>query len=754
MMLTTADRVGLSWLPIWSVRGKTMDYSDSSKIDGLNFCGPNRLDAIYQLASPLFYQEFLMVRLDQRTVLWLGCSCLIALLCTAIAHGDGLRDNNPEAVRRIPKLGIELTAEQRQKIEAKLAKLDRALEDLQDHPLVVDATVMRRAIWSALEYREFFSAKELSLVDKAYDVAMSRVDSMKSGNVQRWSYLPGLNVSGFISKIDGTPQPYGLVIPDSYRPDGDRKYRLDLWFHGRGESTSELKFINERLRNKGRYAPEDTIVLHPYGRYSNAFKFAGEVDVLEAVADAKRRLRIDDDRISVRGFSMGGAGCWQMAVHYPDLFFAANPGAGFSETPEFLKFFQKEKLQPTWYEKKLWHMYDCTDWAINLAQLPTIAYSGELDIQKQAADIMQVALQKEGIDLLHVIGPQTKHTIHPNSMAEIETRMASVAEIGRDRFPRDLHFQTWTLKYNRMHWLTIDALTEHWSKARIDLRTVEESGLYANLEGIEGFTIDIPAGRCWLKPEVKSSISIYTRWSKQRTVLPLPVKSDRSLRVSFYRDGDDWKIRSRPLSTLRKRHDLQGPIDDAFMDSFLIVRPTGKSRHAQVDQWVQSELEHAIVHWRQQFRGEARVKDDVDVTDEDIQQHHLILFGTPESNRLLGNVSKQLPILWTADGIQVGERQFDASQHALALIYPNPQNSERYVVLNSGFTYREYDYLNNARQVPKLPDWAVFDLRTAPNSQRAGAIADADFFGEAWELQPPHAERIDAAGASERGDRN
>lgn len=118
--------------------------------------------------------------------------------------------------------------------------------------------------------------------------------------------------------IDGTPQPYGLVIPDSYRPDGDRKYRLDLWFHGRGELTSELKFINERLRSKGRYAPEDTIVLHPYGRYSNAFKFAGEIDVLEALADAKRRLRIDDDRISVRGFSMGGAGCWQMAVHYPD----------------------------------------------------------------------------------------------------------------------------------------------------------------------------------------------------------------------------------------------------------------------------------------------------------------------------------------------------------------------------------------------------------------------------------------------------
>ena len=52
--------------------------------------------------------------------------------------------------------------------------------------------------------------------------------------------------------------------------------------------------------------------------------------------------------------------------------------------------------------------------------------------------------------------------------------------------------------------------------------------------------------------------------------------------------------------------------------------------------------------------------------------------------------------------------------------------------LNSGFTYREYDYLNNARQVPKLPDWAVIDIRTQPNARWPGRITDADFFDEQW----------------------
>jgi hypothetical protein len=56
------------------------------------------------------------------------------------------------------------------------------------------------------------------------------------------------------------------------------------------------------------------------------------------------------------------------------------------------------------------------------------------------------------------------------------------------------------------------------------------------------------------------------------------------------------------------------------------------------------------------------------------------------------------------------------------------------VVLNSGFTFREYDYLNNARQVPKLPDYAVIDVRTPPSARSPGAVAAAGFFDEQWRL--------------------
>lgn len=48
-------------------------------------------------------------------------------------------------------------------------------------------------------------------------------------------------------------------------------------------------------------------------------------------------------------------------------------------------------------------------------------------------------------------------------------------------------------------------------------------------------------------------------------------------------------------------------------------------------------------------------------------------------------------------------------------------------MLNSGFTFREYDYLNNARQIAKLPDWTVVDISQPVTARLPGGIAAAGF---------------------------
>jgi hypothetical protein len=170
------------------------------------------------------------------------------------------------------------------------------------------------------------------------------------------------------------------------------------------------------------------------------------------------------------------------------------------------------------------------------------------------------------------------------------------------------------------------------------------------------------------------------------------------------------------------------------MSSFLNVRPTGQALNDKVGAWAAAEMAHATNHWRLQFRGEPRVKDDSDVSDADIADHNLVLWGDPMSNKVLSRIAEKLPVQWSARGIMLGKQEFDAGHHVPVMIYPNPLNPKKYVVLNSGFTFREYDYLNNARQTAKLPDYAVVDVNVPVSSRAPGGIVEAGFFGESWEL--------------------
>ena len=652
----------------------------------------------------------------RRGLLIVSCSLFIG---SRFILADGQADNTDQ-VRRIPKLGVDVSEADGTELQAGLTTLQAKIEKLTGfnsplfQELLPDVLIFHRAVDQALRYQEFFDPKEIAVGKSLLQQGHQRADQLLAGDAP-WTKQTGPVVRGYISRIDRTVQPYGLVIPASYKFDGTEKHRLDFWFHGRGEVLSEVNFLNDRSKNVGQISPTNTIVLHPYGRYCNANKLAGEVDSFEALEAVKHQYRIDPDRVAVRGFSMGGAACWQFAVHYPDQWFAANPGAGFSETPEFLKFFQKETLTPSVYERALWHMYDCPDYAANLAHLPTVAYSGDMDIQKQAADIMATAFEREGMKLLHLIGPMTAHSIHPETGREIEAKLAEWAVKGIDHTPAQVQLVTYTLKYNQMHWLKIDGLKQHWEEARVVIKPAADE-LQATTKNVTALTVNPPPGQ---SRQIRIDGS---------SLLEIPADG------SFVLDGNSWKP-GKPQG-LRKKHGLQGPIDDALMDSFIFVKPSKRCRSEAVDKWVTAELDHAVTHWRRQMRGDAIVKLDNEITANDIAESNLIVWGDSQANQILAKIADKLPIQWTAKDVIVGDRKFDAAHHAPIAVYPNPLNPEKYVVLNSGFTYREYDYLNNARQVPKLPDWAIVDVRTPPNSRYPGKIADADFFGELWEVKP------------------
>jgi dienelactone hydrolase len=616
--------------------------------------------------------------------------------------------------------------------------------------LVPDVEIYHKAVDWALRFDEFYKSNEVQVARTLLQQSSERAGALRDGKPS-WVTATGLVVRGYVSKIDGSVQPYGLVVPASYQAPAAQKFRLDFWFHGRGETLTELDFINGRQKSPGEFTPPNTFVLHLYGRYCNANKFAGEVDLFEALDAVKKQYPIDENRLVVRGFSMGGAACWQFATHFAGLWAAAAPGAGFSETADFLKVFQNEPVQPSWYDQKLWHLYDCTDYAANLFNCPTVAYSGEIDRQKQAADMMAKALKAEGIELTHIIGPKTAHAYERGAKEEINRRIDRITTRGRDPVPDKVKFTTWTLGYNQMLWLTVDGLEQHWERARVDAELDHVENLVkATTKNVSALTFSMLPGECPLDNTRKVRVII-----DGQKLEASPVMTDRSWMAQFRKTAKKWIAVSydtdnRPYAqlssitpkqflapALRKLHGLQGPIDDAFMDSFIMVSPTGTPISEKVGQWTAAEMNHAIDHWRRQFRGDARVEKDTEITDDDIVSNNLVLWGDPSSNKLLTRIASQLPIRWDAQGVHTPQGEYPRDRYVPVLIYPDPLNPKRYVVLNSGFTFREYDYLNNARQVPKLPDWAIVDIAAPVSSRAPGGIANAGFFGEQWEFEAP-----------------
>jgi hypothetical protein len=638
----------------------------------------------------------------------------------------------PASVRPVPPPGIPVSPEDRSVLESGLEKLRTEIKSLrqvargQEPSGIADVRIFEKAVDWALRYDEFFDPKQIQAAKQQLERGMQRAKELREGKPS-WNSATGLVVRGYVSKIDGSIQPYGLVIPDDWKPGDKKPRRLDFWLHGRGEKLSELAFLEDRMKNKGEFTPTGAFVLHLYGRYCCANKFAGEVDLFEALEDARKHYPIDMNRLVVRGFSMGGASAWQFATHYADRWAAAAPGAGFAETAEFFKVFAPGKEPPPWWEQVLWRWYDSTLYAANLANCPTVAYSGEIDGQKQAADIMIRYAEKEGVNIPHIIGPQTAHKYHPESKPKIEEFVTAAATKGRDAASNPARFVTYTLIYPQSGSLRITGMEKEWERAEANVSRDKNGRLAIQAKNVSSFILSTP-------PEKGSVPEITVDGSS----FPSPRTNEN---VSFAKTPGGWTLVKTPsqVATLlpepRKRPGLCGPIDHAFMDSFVMVSPTGKPLNDTIGAWTRAELDHATAFWRRVFRGDAPVKDDKAISADDIAKSNLVLWGDPSSNSVLARILPKLPLKWNAETIEFNGATYDAKHHAPIFIFPNPLNPKKYVVLNSGVTFREQALLNNSDQTPKLPDWAIVDLRTPPGPKWPGLVVDADFFDEHWALR-------------------
>lgn len=643
---------------------------------------------------------------------------LLALILVSAALAQ-TPPTSPAPPKRIPIPGITLTDSERHELAAGAATLRAEIDALApalagDAKLVAllpDVEIFHKAVDWALRYDEFMAPKEIAFARTLLTQGRERATQLRAKQAP-WLDATGLIVRGHRSKLDGSVQPYGLVVPESLKGSAAaRELPLMVWLLGRGEKRTELAFLAERVGGPPQLTPKDTLTLVPYGRFCNATKFAGEVDVFEALAAVRAQYRIDANRIAVAGFSMGGGSAWHLATHYSGLWCAASPGAGFAETPIFTKAAAPNKEVRPWWEQLLWRQYEATGIAANLYNLPTLAYTGELDGQKEASELMEAAMTSQGLKLERFIGPQTAHKYHDETKAALTQRFEALIARGRDPAPREVRLATYTLRYPEARWVRIEGMGKHWELAEVRATRQDNQRIAAQTKNV--------------------SVLSFPGMTASTVVLDGQELAVTSGELRFARQGETWQRATSDLVP-RKRPGLTGPVDDAFMDAFLFVRPSGKPLNPEVGTWVENELTAARNLWRDVYRGDVRVKSDRTVTEEDIAQNNLILWGDPSSNAVLAKIIARLPVQWDAKSLVFRGTTYPSTQHVPILVFPNPLNPARYVVLNSGIDFRADGYGNNALQTPKLPDWAIVDLRTPPGPRWPGKIVDAGFFDESW----------------------
>ncbi len=233
-----------------------------------------------------------------------------------------------------------------------------------------------------------------------------------------------------------------------------------------------------------------------------------------------------------------------------------------------------------------------------------------------------------------LVAPELGHQFPPEWQKKIAEALSEYTAKGVNSYPPRIRFVTYTLKYPSCYWVHIEGLDRHYERASVDAERTDD--------GFKVQTSNVRILHLLLGPGA-SRQAVAVQIDGQRVEVQPYLPSSASPLLSLYLEhrGGRWhsvlpeKILTERLRKPQKRAGLQGPIDDAFTASFLCVRGTGAAWHEATDNYAQANLKRFRNEWSKYFRGELPIKDDVEVTPQDLSSRHLILFGDPASNSLI-----------------------------------------------------------------------------------------------------------------------
>lgn len=541
---------------------------------------------------------------------------------------------------------------------------------------------------------------------------------------------------GYDSAASTILQGYGIYIPPDYDP--SRRYPLLVILHG-GSSNGNL-FLGVVLGNnmdwltynqhlwddyEPRWSPE-WIIVTPDGFGQVLWRWMGEQDVMDVIADVERHYSIDTDHVVLGGISNGGVGTYAIGTRHAYRFSMVTAMAG---APSWVQY---TGGQPTADEMTAMLMQSGMHLAENTLDTDFRMYHGTVDPgPMRPAYVQEMDEHMRGLGIepqltWYEMGHDILYVVHRHG--RFFDVMGSVARDGRRA---DVRLVTGDYRANRQHWITAERIVDYPRLAHV--------------------TAHADAGQITLTTERVSQLAIDLRDAPIGTGDTLAVIVDgadayRGPRASLghvlhlRRDADGWHpgFLERAAGTLAKVPGQAGPITDAYRDAMIHVYGTHDPGATAELRRAAERGSHGWVQGLWNYHQE--VVADTALTEEQMRTNHVVLYGTPGSNSVLERIADQLPIQITRQGVRVGSTTYDDPGVGVRFIYPSPLVPEggapRYVIVQAAPTV---DAVASGNNLPDfLPDWVVYDAactRTRPRLILGRTAPAMGFFDDAWHVR-------------------
>lgn len=526
----------------------------------------------------------------------------------------------------------------------------------------------------------------------------------------------------FLSDIDGSVQYYALNPAQAPNAPG-----LILSLHG---ASVEAQGQADAYAGKSWANIVAATNRRPYG-YD--WEDWGRIDTLEVLALAKKTYPHDPARVSLTGHSMGGHGTWYIGAHYPDLFGAIAPSAGWISSFTYADARRVTGDDPvSAILRRAANVGDTAPLVRNYASLGIYALHGDADDNvppTEARDMMKLIAPFHRDNVLKEI-PGQNHwwDLSDEAGADAVDYAPMMDFLARHAVPaknqvRELEFLTFNPEVSsRCYWATVESQTKSMELSEIKLRVDPYSRRFiGTTKNVEQLALDLSV----LMPGKEIKIELDGQKSTAT------VKAGSILRLR--RVGETWQAAGE-IPVDQKNPRRAGPFRLGFNHRMIFVY--GTQGTAEEKAWAYAKARYDAESWWYRGNGAVDVIPDTEFDERRDRDRSVVVFGNSETNGAWKSLLGASPVQVDRRGVRVGSRVVSGDDLACLFVRPRPGSDVASVAVVAGTGLvgaRTTNNLPYLQPMLGLPDLLVVGADTWDKG--FGGVRVAGFFGNDWSVE-------------------